>query len=93
MIEVLDFDTRLSRAAFVVIGEGNIDGPGFSGKITRQIITRCRRQNVRVHAVVGQNLLISDERAQLLASIRAAGNLEEIRWAAAEVAQTCQSPL
>jgi glycerate kinase len=83
VLDAVDFDARLGRATLVFTGEGRIDSQSLDGKITGEIIARCVRAGVPVHAIVGRNGLNTEPLD--LASVTEAGTLEAIEHAAAEL--------
>lgn len=53
VLEQLDFDRELARAAVVVTGEGAYDAQSSMGKITGEIIARAGRRGVPVLLIAG----------------------------------------
>ncbi len=86
VLDALGFDSRLDRAAAVVIGEGRLDEQSRHGKVTGEIMRRARARRIPVHAIVG-----SVEPGAVrrhwggLASLQLAGSPEELERAAASL--------
>ena len=57
VLDVLGFDARMRRAAFVVTGEGTIDEQTLEGKAAGEVAVRCRQAGVACHAIVGRDRL------------------------------------
>ena len=87
VLDGVGFDSRAGGADLVVTGEGRIDEQTFHGKLISQIARRCMAQSIRCVAVVGRNDLADGRAADLgLEQIRTAGNPEELRRVAREIA-------
>ncbi len=87
VLGALDFDSRLSGAEAVVIGEGRLDGQSRHGKITGAILDRATRAGVPVHAIVGglgEGSTAADW--QDLASVRIAGSTRALEDAGEDLA-------
>jgi glycerate 2-kinase len=54
VLDALNFDERMLRAAAVITGEGRIDAQTLTGKIVGEVSTRCRQRGVPCRAVVGR---------------------------------------
>lgn len=82
MLNLLDFDRRVSRAAGVVTGEGRLDGQTLTGKVVSEVSERARRAGVPCYAVVGSCTATPEEvlALNLQQSIEAT-NLEEMESA------------
>jgi glycerate kinase len=79
VLDAIGFDGRMRAAAFVVTGEGQLDGQTLQGKIVGEVATRCRQGGVACHAVVGRNALEPfQERILDLASVTEAGTRDEL---------------
>jgi glycerate 2-kinase len=88
VLDAVDFDARLTRAAAVVTGEGSLDGQSLAGKVVGEIASRGRRAGVPVHAVVGRDALGREEwRALGLASVTQAPTLEALREAGRDIGE------
>ena len=87
VLDMVGFDERMRRSAFVVTGEGRIDSQTLQGKIVGELATRCRQGGVSCHAVVGQNQL-DDFSARILdlASVTEAGTVGELEAAGRRLA-------
>ena len=82
VLQTIDFDHRLSKAAAVIVGEGRIDEQSVMGKIVGEIGRRAST-NVPLHAIVGRNAVPADAAEHItLRSISEATTLEEIASAA-----------
>jgi glycerate kinase len=82
VLDAIGFDERMRRASFVVTGEGRLDQSTLAGKAVAEVATRCRQGGVWCHAVVGSNQLDRfGIRVLDLASVREAGDAEELRAA------------
>jgi glycerate 2-kinase len=82
VLDALGFDERMRASAFVVTGEGRIDGQTLQGKIVGELATRCRQAGVTCHAVVGKiDLDPFSERILDLASLTEATTREELEEA------------
>ena len=79
VLDAIGFDGRMRAAAFVVTGEGQLDGQTLQGKIVGEVATRCRQGGVACHAVVGRNALEPFQvRILDLASVTEAGTRDEL---------------
>lgn len=79
VLDAIGFDGRMRAAAFVVTGEGQLDGQTLQGKIVGEVATRCRQGGVACHAVVGRNALEPfQERILDLASVTEASTRDEL---------------
>lgn len=79
VLDAIGFDGRMRAVAFVVTGEGQLDGQTLQGKIVGEVATRCRQGGVACHAVVGRNALEPfQERILDLASVTEAGTRDEL---------------
>ena len=68
--------------AFVVTGEGSLDGQSLQGKVVGELATRCRQSGVACHAIVGRSRLDPfEERILDLASVTEATTLAELEAA------------
>jgi glycerate kinase len=85
VLDAVGFDERLENADAVATGEGRIDAQSLDGKITGEIVQRCARAGVPVHAIVGRNGLVPELAGLGLGSVTEAGTLEAIERAAAEL--------
>jgi glycerate kinase len=82
LLDAIDFDARMSAAAWVVTGEGRLDSQTLQGKILGELATRCRQGGVTCHAVVGQSALEPFEvRILDLASVTEAGTVAALEAA------------
>ncbi len=83
VLDAVGFDGRLEQATAVVVGEGRLDDQSLTGKVTGEIVRRCRRAGKPVHAIVGSTTFcrVACERAGL-ASVALATTLLEIEHAA-----------
>jgi glycerate 2-kinase len=82
VLDAIGFDERMRAAAFVVTGEGRIDGQTLEGKIVGELATRCRQNGVTCHAIVGRIELDPFEQRILdLASVTEATTLAELNRA------------
>jgi glycerate 2-kinase len=82
VLDTIGFDERMRAAAFVVTGEGRIDGQTLEGKIVGEVATRCRQGGVTCHAVVGRvELDPFSQRILDLASVTEATTLAELEQA------------
>jgi glycerate kinase len=82
VLGVLGFDERMRESAFVVTGEGRIDGQTVQGKLVGEVATRCRQAGVPCHGIVGQiDLEPFQERILDFASLTEATTLEEMETA------------
>jgi glycerate kinase len=82
VLDALGFDELMRASAFVVTGEGRIDGQTLQGKIVGELATRCRQAGVTCHAVVGKiDLDPFSERILDLASLTEATTREELEEA------------
>ncbi|MGH2742645.1 MAG: glycerate kinase family protein [Thermoleophilaceae bacterium] len=80
VLDAIGFDELMHAAAFVVTGEGRIDGQTLEGKIVGEVATRCRQNGVTCHAIVGRIELDPFEQRILdLASLTEATTLAELR--------------
>jgi glycerate 2-kinase len=83
VLETVEFDARLRRAAAVVTGEGQLDSTTLAGKLVSEVARRARDAGVPVHAVVGRDATTAAEKHVLgLDSIREASTADEIARAA-----------
>ena len=86
MLDAIDFDRRLTRAARVVVGEGRLDATSLQGKIAAEIATRARQIGVPAHAIVGSCAIDRfDARILDLQEILEAGDEAAIEAAAASL--------
>ena len=53
LLDLVDFDTLLSDADFVITGEGRMDGQSADGKVACGIGLRCKAAGVPAFAIVG----------------------------------------
>ncbi|MGH2763480.1 MAG: glycerate kinase, partial [Thermoleophilaceae bacterium] len=82
VLDAIGFDERMRAAAFVVTGEGRIDGQTLEGKIVGEVATRCRQGGVTCHAIVGEIALDAfSQRVLDIASLAEATTLEELEEA------------
>ena len=82
VLDAVGFDERMRAAAFVVTGEGRIDGQTLEGKIVGEVATRCRQGGVTCHGVVGRiELDPFAQRILDLASLTEATTLAELEQA------------
>jgi glycerate kinase len=87
VLDALGFDDLMRRSAFVVTGEGKLDGTTLAGKAVAEVATRCRQAGVWCHAVVGRDELdLFGHRVLDLASVREAGDPRALRRAGRELA-------
>jgi glycerate kinase len=88
VLDAIGFADHMREAAFVVTGEGRLDDQTLQGKIVGEVATRCRQSGVTCHAVVGKNDLEPFKARILdLASVREAGNPDELAAAGRELAE------
>ena len=88
VLDRLGFDDALRSAAFVVTGEGRLDGQTMAGKIVGEVATRARQSGVRCHAVVGGRELDDFEARILdLETVTEAGDPEAFTAAGRELAE------
>lgn len=85
VLDALGFDQRLARADAVVSGEGRLDSQSFEGKVVGTIAARCAAARKPLHLIVGSNDL-DQPPAAAIASINAAGTIEQIRESARALA-------
>jgi glycerate 2-kinase len=87
VLDIIGFDERMRRSAFVVTGEGRIDSQTLQGKIVGELATRCRQGGVACHAVVGK-IELDEFSARILdlASLSEATTLEELEEAGRRLA-------
>ena len=57
VLEILELDTALDNARFVVTGEGRLDNQTLAGKAPAEVAITARQRGVPCHAIVGQSLL------------------------------------
>jgi glycerate 2-kinase len=82
VLDTIGFEEQMRAAAFVVTGEGRIDGQTLQGKIVGELATRCRQAGVACHAVVGKNDLEPfEERIIDLATVTEAGTVAALKRA------------
>jgi glycerate kinase len=82
VLDTIGFDERMRACAFVVTGEGRLDGQTLEGKIVGEVATRCRQNGVTCHAVVGKiELDAFSQRILDLASVTEATTLAELEEA------------
>jgi glycerate kinase len=82
VLDSIGFDALMTRAAFVVCGEGRLDRQTLQGKAAGEVATRCRQSGVACHAVVGSVALEPFEQRILdLQTVTTAGTTEELRAA------------
>ena len=87
VLDAIDFDELMRRAAFVVTGEGKLDETTLAGKAVFEVATRCRQAGVWCHAVVGEDALdLFGRRVLDLASVREASDPRALRRAGQELA-------
>ena len=88
VLDAVGFDERMRQARFVVTGEGRLDEQTLTGKVVREVATRCRQAGVACHAVVGENAL-DDFGARLidLSSVTEAGTTRRLRAAGRRLAE------
>lgn len=53
MLELIDFDNKLSGVSLVVTGEGRLDWQSCFGKVVQGVGERCKKQGIPVVALVG----------------------------------------
>ena len=88
VLDRLGFDDALRTAAFVVTGEGRLDGQTMAGKVVGEVATRARQSGVRCHAVVGGRELDDFEARILdLETVTEAGDREAFTAAGRELAE------
>ena len=88
VLDRLGFDDALRTAAFVVTGEGRLDGQTMAGKVVGEVATRARQSGVRCHAVVGGRELDDFEARILdLETVTEAGDREALTAAGRELAE------
>jgi glycerate 2-kinase len=87
VLGVLGFDRRLDDADAVITGEGRLDGQSAEGKLTGEIVRRCRAADLPCHVIAGEIALTPADDARLgFASLLSAGSLESIRDSAERIA-------
>jgi glycerate kinase len=91
VLDAVGFDARLANSDTVVTGEGRIDAQSLDGKITGEIVWRCVRASVPVHAIVGRNGLEPEPPAVGLSSVTEAGTLQAIERTAAELVERLEA--
>lgn len=93
VLSAVGADARMRAAAFVVVGEGQLDRTSLRGKVPGELATRARQAGVPCSAVVGRNR-ISDFDARIIdlmeiieatdeQQLEAAGRTLAQRWLAA----------
>lgn len=53
VLDLVDFDSRLSGVSLVVTGEGSLDWQSCYGKVVQGVGNRCKQQDIPVIALVG----------------------------------------
>lgn len=87
VLDEVGFDAPMSRARFVVTGEGRLDRQTLEGKAVGEVATRCRQAGIACHAVVGVEALERfGERIIDLASVREARTLADLAAAGRRLA-------
>jgi glycerate 2-kinase len=87
VLGALGFDERMRESAFVVTGEGRLDGSTLAGKAVAEVATRCRQAGVWCHAVVGRDELdLFGRRVLDFASVHEAGDPRALKRAGRELA-------
>lgn len=93
VLSAIGADARMRAAAFVIVGEGQLDRTSLRGKVPGELATRARQAGVPCSAVVGRSR-ISDFDARIIdlmeiieatdaAQLEAAGRTLAQRWLAA----------
>jgi glycerate 2-kinase len=86
VLGVVGFDRRLEDASAVITGEGRIDAQSREGKLTGEVVRRCRAARVPCHAIAGEIALTpEDESAFGFATLASATSLESITGAAERI--------
>lgn len=94
VLDAIGFDSRLRSARAVVTGEGCLDRQSLAGKAVSEVATRARQAGVPCHAIVGRNELDAfGLRILDIETVLAAGTLDEIERAGAELARLLEHPL
>ena len=87
VLDMVGFDARMRESAFVVTGEGRLDGQTLRGKVVGEVATRSRQAGVACHAVVGERAIDAFEARILdLSTITEATTLEELEAAGRSLA-------
>ena len=87
VLGVVGFDRRLEEADAVITGEGRLDSQSMEGKLTGEIVRRCRVAEVPLHAIVGQSAIEPGQLPRLgFASVAEAGTADLIEAAAEQIA-------
>jgi len=82
VLDAIGFAERMQAAAFVVTGEGRLDGQTLQGKVVGEVATRCRQAGVACHAVAGSSELEPFEARILdLSTVIEATTVEELEQA------------
>jgi len=83
IMEAACVDRRLHACAAVVTGEGSLDEQSLEGKVVGELVTRARRHQLEVFAIVGRCALSQDGiQACGLAGVAEAETLERMQSAA-----------
>lgn len=83
VLDALNFDVRLGRAAIVVSGEGRLDEQTLTGKAVAEVARRASGAGRPLHVVTGSNTLTGDALRRLgVASVHEATTQSEIEEAA-----------
>ncbi|MFL1010882.1 glycerate kinase [Flavisericum labens] len=51
--ELVDFDSKITNATWVITGEGKLDGQTFSGKAIQGVLSSAKAKNINVAALCG----------------------------------------
>ncbi|MGI8606370.1 MAG: glycerate kinase family protein [Gaiellaceae bacterium] len=86
VLDAVDFDEKLERAALCVTGEGALDQQSAAGKIVGEVAARCRLAGIPCQAVVGENRL--GPGALGLTRVIEAGTLAALEQAGRAIATT-----
>lgn len=82
VLDAIGFQRAMLAAAFVVSGEGRLDGQTLAGKAVGELATRCRQRGVACHVVCGEDALnLFDHRLLDLASVTEASTTPELEAA------------
>ncbi len=88
VLDAVRFDEAIRGAAFVVTGEGQIDGQTLAGKAVGEVARRTAAAGLACDAVVGRNALSDEEQAELgIRTVLEAGDEERMRAAGRRLAE------
>jgi glycerate kinase len=93
VLDAVGFDAAAARAAFVITGEGRIDGQTLEGKAVGEVARRAAAAGLACDAVVGRAALSAAQRGALgVRTVLEAGDAERMRAAGRRLTRAALEP-